>query len=370
MTTSRPWLSKALALLVLPAILPNLSHAYDGTPTSSGGTTLSAATCPDSRFFSGKMFSDLCWSCFFPVVIMGLPIGSGPLPDDTAFPICVCPGKAFGLPSPGIVIGLWEPSHLFEVVRQPWCSPILGQPLIDSTVSNATNNTGFGGLSRWGGYDSDPNPDGSQDVGGTFYNWHWWIYPANIIVNELLGTVCASKSGADMDLAYISEIDPTWINDELAFYTQPEAKLFSDPIAVAACAADSVASTVNKPLAYMYWCAGTWGHAYPFTGNINNNDDPNRNAGLVTFRALAALHRRTLAKRTYGNDSTCTNMVAPLIQKQQYRLQSFYPMPEKTSNHWLGASPFNWGEWRNIPWKGEDFIIMEWRYTECCSTFW
>jgi len=360
-------------MLAIALLLPCLSRAQaagGGTTTSSGGTTLSAATCPDANFFGGAMFGNLCWSCFFPVVIEGFPIGDGPLPSDTAFPECICPGKTMGIPSLGTVVGLWEPAHLFEIVRQPWCSPIFGQPLMDSSIDSATSNTGFGGLSRWGGYNSHDAGDDNPTQDSTFYNFHWWIYPVNMLVDALVGSDADKHEGQDLDIAYISEIDPTWINDEMAFYTQPEAKLFANPIAIAACAMDAVASTVAKPLKFMYWCAGTWGHAYPFTGNVNNNDDPERNASLVTFRALAALSRRTLARKTYGDDSTCADSINPMIQKQEYRLQTFYPVPEKSGNHWLGASVFDWGEWRNIPFRGEDFIIAEWRYTEYCEVYW
>ncbi|WP_199041223.1 MULTISPECIES: TraU family protein [unclassified Dyella] len=324
---------------------------------------VSGATCPDAKFFSGSMIRNLCWKCFFPIRIMGIPIGGGPIPDDAAAPFCVCPGRTFGIPSPGITLGLWEPRHLFEMVRQPWCSPVFGKPLIKSKTK-----LGVSGLARWGGYkpESMENPQSM----GAYYNWHWWAYPVNVLLDSLIGSVCSTKGGYDMDLLYFSEIDPTWNNDELAFYTQPEAKLFSNPLVIASCAADAVASTVNKPIQLMYWCAGTWGHAYPFTGNVNNADSPPRNTSLLTFRALAALHRRTLAKKTYGNDSVCRSSISPMIPKQQYRLQTFYPLPEKSGNHWLGASPFEWGEWRNIPMKGEDYVILEWAFSDCCVTFW
>ncbi len=343
------------SLLLGAATIAHAGDASDITGTS--------ATCPDSKFFSGAMIRNVCWKCFFPIKIMGIPIGGGQTPDDTAAPFCLCPGRTMGIPSPGITLGYWQPRHLFEMVRQPWCSPVFGRALIQKKAK-----LGVTGLARWGGY--EPGGQQHHESEGSYYNWHWWAYPVNILLDSLIGSVCTGKGGYDIDIMYLSEIDPTWNDDELSFYTAPESKLFANPIAIAACAADAVASTVHKPIQLLFWCAGTWGHAYPFSGNVVDDDSPPRTTSLLTFRALGALHRRTLAKKTYGNSAVCHNMIEPIIPKQQYKLQTFYPMPEKRSNHWLGASTFEWGEWRNIPVKGEDYVIMEWSYTECCMTFW
>jgi len=104
-------------------------------------------TCPNSHFFQGAAYSNICWICIFPIRIAGVPRGPGGVPDDAAAPFCVCPGRTFGIPSPGITLGLWEPTHLIEEVRQPWCSPILGRPLISSNLT-----AGVADLARWGGF--------------------------------------------------------------------------------------------------------------------------------------------------------------------------------------------------------------------------
>jgi len=319
-------------------------------------------TCPNSGFFSGTAISNVCWSCFFPIRIAGVPLGGTNFPSDAAAPFCVCPGRT-GWPSPGITMGMWQPTHMIEVVRQPWCSPVLGKPIIQSSAVDALSQQ-----TRWGGFKhTTSSVDGQSSA---FYNFHWWFYPVNIIINAIVGSVCTGQTGYDVDIAYVSEIDPTWLSDELAFYTQPEAILFSNPIAIAACTADAAASTAFKPIRLMYWCAGSWGHAYPFTGNTGSADSPPRMTSLLAFRALAALHRRTLAKRTYGNDAVCHARIAPMIQKQQYRLQTFYPIPETMGNHWMGASTMRWGEWRNIPVKGEDYVWLQWTWKDCCITLW
>lgn len=139
--------------------------------------------------------------------------------------------------------------------------------------------------------------------------------------------VCVAESGGgDMDLAYVSEIDPTWNSDTLAMYTHPEAVLFSNPIAIASCMADAAASTIYKPIPMMFWCHGAHGHAYPFTGN-NNVSDPANSTSSAASRALAALHRRGIAKQTYGTMAVCRDHPNPTLPRQQYRLQTMFPIP-------------------------------------------
>ena len=38
------------------------------------------AGCPDAELFSGKLITDICWACFFPIRIAGLSIGGGSRP--------------------------------------------------------------------------------------------------------------------------------------------------------------------------------------------------------------------------------------------------------------------------------------------------
>ena len=57
------------------------------------------------------------------------------------------------------------------------------------------------------------------------------------------------------------------------------------------------------------------------------------------------------------------------LPKQGYRFQTFYPMRETKNNHWIGASTFRWGEWRNVPYSGEDYVYLMSSFAECCATF-
>src|SRR3546814_3836357 len=66
----------------------------------------------------------------------------------------------------------------------------------------------------------------------------------------------------------MTEVDPLWQDDALAALINPEAVVFANPIAKAACAGDCVAATANLPLDQLFWCAGCQGSMYPLNGNI------------------------------------------------------------------------------------------------------
>ncbi|VDB02534.1 hypothetical protein BANRA_05466 [Klebsiella pneumoniae] len=120
---------------------------------------------------------------------------------------------------------------------------------------------------------------------------------------------CNADGYMDLDIMYMSELDPTWNNDELAFFTNPEAAAVANPIAAAACTADAVSSTAGKPLKQLFWCAGSWGTLYPFSGNQNGGKGVIRDSSLLSTRVLAALHRRGLAWKTMGSEAMCRGVI-------------------------------------------------------------
>src|SRR3546814_1483579 len=85
---------------------------------------------------------------------------------------------------------------------------------------------------------------------------------------EIVADFLCLESGS-IDILYISEIDPLWQDSELTAIINPEAVLFANPLALAACAADCVASTAKLPIDEMFWCAGCQGSMYPMNGNVS-----------------------------------------------------------------------------------------------------
>jgi conjugal transfer pilus assembly protein TraU len=322
--------------------------------TTTTNSTQLDMTCPDSNLFGPKLFTDVCWSCLFPIRLLGMTIGSGDRPTGASNRILCSCDNALGIPVPGIAAGMWTPARLVEIVRKPYCSPTLGGRTL---YSNA----------RLYGARQALTLDGNDK---SFYQYHYFAFPLFAVMELFVQPSCNAGGYTNLDLMYMSELDPTWNNDVVAFFLSPEAALFANPIAVSACAADCTAASVgvNTGSDSMFWCAGCWGHLYPLTGNLATKTSPPRDTSLLATKATAALHRRGLAWKTFGNDALCGGSIYPMIPKSQYRMSMMYPIAEAAGKccHPIGQSTFLWGEWRNIPAVGEDFVYMLWRYTDCC----
>lgn len=337
---------------------------------AQGTTMSSSAACQDSGFLSkARAITDLCYTCFFPMKIAGLPIGFGTrgpsrLPSRTAFPFCICPGRT-GYPSPGFAWGYWRPTHAIELTRRPFCSPILfGLQLGGSGMESAM---GFALAAQDGGPGTIGN--GVNGGAGGFYNFHWMKFPLEELLGLLDNVACGQRGDIDMDYGYLTELDPTWQSEMLALYTHPEIKLFTAIAARAVCIADAVAATAVKPIETAFYCAGAWGLSYPFAGKVPANNTIESQM-LSATRGLAAMHRRTLAKLSYSTKAICRDRMYFVLPKQQYQFQNFWPFPQRNQAQWIGTASMKFGQWRKLPVRGEDRVLMQWSYKECCVTAW
>ncbi|MGD6497703.1 TraU family protein, partial [Xanthomonas citri pv. citri] len=120
---------------------------------------------------------------------------------------------------------------------------------------------------RWGGPNKASDAT-SENLGQTFYHYHWLKSPYGYVSDWIQSALCSSGSGGDMDYLWLSEIDPVWTKERLANLTHPVSKLFANPVAQLACMADAVTSTVSKPSELLFWCAGSWGAIYPHMGYL------------------------------------------------------------------------------------------------------
>jgi conjugal transfer pilus assembly protein TraU len=132
------------------------------------------------------------------------------------------------------------------------------------------------------------------------------------------------------DLAYFSEVDPMWDDDLLAFILNPEAILFGNPAAQLSCAIDSLAAVAGLPLDSMFWCAGSQGSIYPFTGNAGTRASNPSNAVLMTERMNAKLHREGLILES-SSTGLCFAHYSPILPKSRYRYQFTNPIPSYCS---------------------------------------
>ena len=311
-------------------------------------------TCPDSHLFSGAMITDICWSCVFPIRVAGMRIGTSgsSIPKGAAkSPLCACPGK-MGIPVPGFVTSMWEPARIIELERAPGClSALNGARLPIDRAKQGSHGNG----ERAGG-----------DI--SFMHVHYYAFPVFSILKLFVPQYCNGDDYMDFDLLYLSELDPTWNDDELAFFVNPEAAAVANPAAMLACLPDAVASTAGKPIREMFWCAGSWGTLYPVSGHVNGPGGVMRNSSLLAARALAKLHRAGLARKTMGKDAMCTSKYVPFLPKTQYRFSTFWPVAQTHSNHVMGQSTLIWGSDKILPGVGEDPVYIVWRWNDCCNS--
>lgn len=296
--------------------------------------------------------TDICWSCMFPINIAGVSmsaanqVNNGDPPPPT---LCACPAPPPVFVRYGTGISFWEPARVAEVVRTPMCSPTMGGAQLGNV--NAAGGT------------NDRNESG-QDV--AFYHVHWIQYP----VLNWLGmaiTQGACYINESFDMAYLSELDPLWDSDELSFILNPEAILFANPIAQAACVADSVkASLTMFGFDELFWCSGSQGSLYPLSGShlhVGGVDSSLALAHTMVFK----LHREFIAQDTSTYGAMCGSIPQPILRKNQYKQNMMYPVPQNLFGFGFGVPSTVWGAGREFPYRGEDFTYLIWRKRMCCA---
>ncbi len=314
-------------------------------------TSLSFAQCV------GKMINpitDICWSCLLPLSIGPVHVNSSGLADTTnpSGPLCACPRPPSPVPIPGIPIGFWEPVRLIDVTRTPYCMVSLGGIKLNEGRTQGTH-----GL----------NPDAKAGQESSFYHVHWYVYPVIYWLELLMDFLCLEKT--EFDIAYLTELDPLWSDDEISFILNPEAVLFANPLAQVSCAADCVAASSGLPLDSLFWCGGCQGSLYPFTGTVPNHSGGVQASLLLSERMIAKLHRSLLLWGTSGKEGLCQKYVAPIIKKSQYKLQMTFPVSATNKTlgcHPLGRTSVFLESGREFPIKGEDFAYLLFRKRNCC----
>lgn len=169
-----------------------------------------------------------------------------------------------------------------------------------------------------------------------------------------------------MDIAYLSEIDPTWVDSSLTTILNPEAILFANPIAQGACAADAMASAFHMPLDVLFWCAGSQGSMYPFSGWVSNESSPLQSSLLVSERMAYKLHRQGQIMESIGKDkAVCYEYPSPIIPKERWRYQMVNMYPDSGQCHPLGRSVMRWEVGRNPPNSRKNYGYLMWRKRNC-----
>lgn len=152
-----------------------------------------------SRFVNP--ITDICWSCLLPISIGPLKVGGGAVPakrdtKNPASPLCACSKGGQPVPIPGISLGFWEPARMIDVTRSKYCMVGLGLDLGSNDV------TSMGTYNR---------SHGDRIAHNSFYHLHYYVYPLIYWLELITDLICLEQTS--FDVAYLSELDPMW-NDE------------------------------------------------------------------------------------------------------------------------------------------------------------
>jgi conjugal transfer pilus assembly protein TraU len=323
---------------------------WTGVASAQPESEASSATGPCSGQFP-DLLADICWNCVFPISIGGATISNGePDSGDSPPMICECPEPPPVFVRYGIGIGYWEPARVAEVVRTPYCSPTLGGEILsDQPATRGTHGDG-----------------GENQHDAAFYQVHWFTFPVLSWVSAAL-TSAMCDSGDTFDLVYVTELDALWDDDELAFLINPEAVLFANVAAQAACIADTLAATTGFGIDALFWCSGSQGSVYPLAGTNAHHIGAVDTSLLLTHRMAAKLHRQLIAKDTSTTGAMCGPVAQPILRKGQYKTQQLHPIARTQRGMPFGRPSAIWAAGHEYPYEGEDQTHLVWRKRLCCA---
>lgn len=292
--------------------------------------------------------TDICWECLLPITIGSTPVMIGTNPDTVNPPNTFCSCGDFPFPEMGISVGYWEPMELIDVTRSPYCLVNLGgvslwESMNDGAVAvdDPNNNTGF-----------------------------FYVHAYHFPIMQMLGfpSPRCADSGAPM-LTYLSELDPTWNNEELALILFPESLLFNNLLMQAACGVDALSASIRLPNDELFWCAGAQGTMYPLTGFVGEYIGGVQGTVLLSERLIYRLHRLGLMSDSSIGD-LCRDHTTLTLPKSRYRYQMINPIPTVTTK---GCQPFGrttmlWGSLLEPPISTENYGYLIFRKRNCCLT--
>lgn len=333
---------KALAAATLTFCFSNLAYPI--------------ANCEDAGLLSGKLFSDICWNCMFPIRVSGVDINgsSSKIPDNAmSDAICFCNRGPFNLPTAGVPVGQWVPTYVVEQTRTPGCSLSLG-----GTDIGANGKT-------FGTVGSDT---GSSNLGENQRHYHYYNFPLASIVGLMPASPCTGAGGIST-IGTSELMDPAWYDEETAFLLNPDIDVVKSVTQQAACGLDSASVNAGrKPISSLYWCSGSWGSSLPMSSTVDSGLGIIQGSASQDVKVLASGHRKGIFKSTVGSSAACGARNAPILPKQQYRMSMFWPTAETSNNHWIGENEVRWGANRYKPVTGEDQVTIVWRWVDCCYT--
>lgn len=305
------------------------------------------------------VFNATDWDNAFPITFFGFDIGGGDNPPrlhEDAF--CKCQWRLPGLSAIPFGIGLtfWNPLYMVDTSAKSQCFKTM--PMLNGALS---------------GYEAQSSGKGTHSGssgGGQRRQIHFFVFPIFKIL-DLFAEVFCSGGNKGFDLAYTTEIDPTWQNDLWAATFFPEAGLFANVPSRLACMVEAVRINVMRsfPIDAMWWCLGAH-HLYPVSGNSNVSKAAEDTNMKALGRFLYKQHRTFFLSTKIGSGAKCHSTYSPRLPKQQYRVDPLFPSSLDNINKpiVLGRKYLFWKfppPVMNYPThEGSAFLL--WSGTQCC----
>ena len=319
----------------------------------------SNAVWADSKTCNGKFanpITDYCWSSVFPIKVAGikLPLISGQEDKSSnTDAICTC---GDGLDSTiGVSTSFWEPTTMVDVVRKPFCASGLGGVDLGEIID--APSAGFSVT------------DGGAVVNEAFYQVHWYQNPILYLVDTVVDSSCIDN--LPFEMAYLTELDPLWNDEEMTTLLNPDAFLYANPVAQLACAGDCIAASTGFTNAATYWCAGCQGSMFPLTGKVSAHIGAVNSSSLLLQKFTHKAHRELLIWGASGKDGMCYKYPKYLMDKTDYKYSMLFPVPQPKINGLCsqpyGRSTIAWGAGKAFPYYGEDMVYQVFRKRDCCS---
>jgi conjugal transfer pilus assembly protein TraU len=300
------------------------------------------------------MPSDIDWDGLFPMSFGSIPVAGGDTPDtdNNPIPVCMCPAPPPVFERIGLSFGYWEPDAEVDVTKTPFCMVNMGFKL---SIKMKTQDIGGTTTNHENNY-----------VDGNFFHLHWYKSPWAYLLNLLTDVGCLETGS--LDLAYMSEFDPTWQDDQLSMIINPEAVLFGNMIADLACTADAIKTIPNSqlPIDALFWCMGSNGNTYPLDGNNITGYTPIQSATLLQEKFNFKLHREGIVQDSSpATGAMCYTQYKPIMPKSRYRYEMVNQTPD-LHVHPYGHMTYLWETGHNNPTTGNDFGFLVWRKRNCC----
>jgi conjugal transfer pilus assembly protein TraU len=293
----------------------------------------------------------------YPITIFGERTGDYTDPPEMYEPpVCTCPG-IFDIPSEGIGSTFWQPTNVVEIERTAGCMESLGGISFLGSGSTA----GYSALNS-----EQVNNNGQLDSNTNRMQIHMYAEPVFKMLNLFSSMACLGSS-TGFDNLWMTEVDAAWQSDQLSAIMAPEAALFANPIAQAACAVDAVAAGADFPIDALFWCQGGWGSVYPLSGNSQHGNSGFQMNNSLMGKFLARQARLGLEFATIGPVAECFSTPTPIWIKDQYRVNQIMPVARYGTPVYIGGSEFQQQPTEaNYPTR-ESTVNLLWQGTECCS---